>query len=62
MLQVPRDIEVAFDRKIQEALVRREECPDYPKWLFARQPREPELRSFSFSTEITNAQELSFRI
>jgi hypothetical protein len=33
MLQVPRDIQVAFDRKIQQALVRREECPDYRKWL-----------------------------
>ncbi len=33
MLQVPRNIQVAFDRKIQKALVRREECPDYRNWL-----------------------------
>ena len=31
MLQVPRDIQVAFDRKIEEALVRREERPTYRK-------------------------------
>jgi len=29
MLQVPLDIQVAFDRKIQQALVRREDRPDY---------------------------------
>ena len=33
MLQVSRDIQVAFDRKIEEALVRREERPTYRKWL-----------------------------
>jgi hypothetical protein len=33
MLQVPRDIQVAFDRRIEEALVRREERPTYRKWL-----------------------------
>jgi hypothetical protein len=33
MLQVPRDIQVAFDRKIEEALVKREERPTYRKWL-----------------------------
>jgi hypothetical protein len=32
MLQVPRDTQVAFDRNIQQA-VRREEWPDYRKWL-----------------------------
>jgi hypothetical protein len=33
MLHVPRDIQVAFDRKIEEALVKREERPTYRKWL-----------------------------
>ena len=33
MLQVPRDMQVAFDRKIQQALVKREQCTDYRKWL-----------------------------
>ena len=33
MLQVPRDIQVAYDQTIQEALVRREGDPDYRKWL-----------------------------
>jgi hypothetical protein len=33
MLQVPLDIQVAFDRRIEEALVKREERPTYRKWL-----------------------------
>jgi hypothetical protein len=31
MLRAPRDIQVAFDRKIEEALVKREERPDLPE-------------------------------
>jgi hypothetical protein len=31
MLQVPRDIQVAFDREIEEALMKREERPNYRK-------------------------------
>jgi hypothetical protein len=44
MLQVPRDIQVAFERTIEEALVRREERPTYRKSLNGFTEKRPSRR------------------